>query len=80
MVKIRLFKTGAKSRTSYRIIATETRSKRNGKNLGILGFYDPKTNPATIKINLALVDEWLKKGAQITPAVKKLIEKQNVAK
>ena len=77
MVKIRLFKTGARNRPSYRIIAVETRSKRNGKNLGVLGFYDPKTKPATVKINQILIDEWLKKGAQMTPIVKKLIDQQN---
>lgn len=80
MVKIRLFKTGARNRTSYRIVATEARSKRNGKNLGVLGFYDPKTNPVTIKIDQVLVNKWLKKGAQLTPIVKKLIEQQNLNK
>ena len=80
MIKIRLFKTGARNRPSYRVIAAETRSKRNGKNLGVLGFYDPKTKPVTIKINQALVDSWIKKGAQMTAIVKKLIDQQNSAK
>ncbi len=73
MIKIRLAKTGGKNQISYRIVACETRSKRDGKNLGILGIYDPKTKPATIKINKEAIEAWLKKGAQLTPAVKKLI-------
>jgi small subunit ribosomal protein S16 len=73
MVKIRLAKTGKKNKISYRIVACETRSKRNGKNLAVLGFYDPKTKPAKIKINKEALDVWLKKGAQPTPAVKKLL-------
>jgi len=74
MVKIRLARTGAKNRISYRIVACEARSKRNGKTLAILGSYDPKTEPATIKINQELLNAWLKKGAQLTPAVKKLMK------
>lgn len=74
MVKIRLARTGAKNRISYRIVACEARSKRDGKTLAILGSYDPKTKPPTIKINQELLDAWLKKGAQITPAVKALIK------
>ena len=74
MVKIRLARTGAKNRISYRIVACEARSKRNGKTLSILGSYNPKTKPATIKINQELLNAWLKKGAQLTPAVKKLMK------
>ena len=73
MIKIRLARTGSRNLPSYRIVATETRSKRDNKNLAILGFYDPKTKPEMIKIDRALLDSWLKKGAQLTPAVKKLI-------
>jgi small subunit ribosomal protein S16 len=73
MIKIRLARTGSKNLPSYRIVASERRSKRDNKNLAVLGFYDPKTKPPTIKINQVLLNSWLKKGAQLTPAVKKLI-------
>ena len=73
MIKIRLARTGSKNLPSYRVVVTETRSKRDNKNLAVLGFYDPKTKPETIKIERALLDAWCKKGAQLTPAVKKLI-------
>jgi len=74
MVKIRLFRTGAKNQPSFRIVAAESRTKRNGKILEILGFYDPKTKPATIKIKLDRVEYWLSQGAQPTATVKKLLE------
>jgi len=73
MIKIKLAKNGAKNRASYRIIASEKRSKLNGKNLGVIGFYDPKTKPATVKIDKEILNGWLKKGAQLTPAVRKLL-------
>lgn len=73
MVKIRLSRTGTKNKPSYRIVVANERSKRNGKTLAILGFYNPKTSPPTIKINKVLLNHWLEKGAQLTPAVKKLI-------
>lgn len=73
MIKIRLSRIGSKNRPSYRIVAAETRSKRNGEPLANLGFYDPKTKPATVKIDKGLIESWLKKGAQLTPAVKKLL-------
>lgn len=75
MIKIRLARTGAKNRISYRIVACETRSKRNGKTLAILGFYDPKTKPATIKINKESLKHLLKQGAKMTTAVERLINK-----
>ncbi len=75
MVKIRLYKTGAKKRPSYRIVAIESQNKRNGKTLDIIGFYDPKTRPPTVKIDQKRLDKWVEKGAQLTPAVKKLLKK-----
>ena len=74
MVKIRLFKTGAKKRVSYRIVAIESQNKRNGKILDTIGFFDPKTNPSTVKIDKKLLKKWQDLGAQITPAVAKLIK------
>lgn len=76
MVKIRLSKTGAKKRSSFRIVAIESQNKRNGQILDILGFYDPKTKPPTIKISQKLVDKWLKQGAQLTTAFRKLIKNE----
>ena len=50
-VKIRLTRMGTKKRPSYRIVATDSRSPRDGKYLELIGFYNPLTNPAEIKID-----------------------------
>ena len=50
-VKIRLTRMGATKRPSYRIVATDSRSPRDGKYLEQIGFYNPLTNPAEIKVN-----------------------------
>lgn len=74
MVKIRLFRTGAKNNPSYRIVAADARVKRDGKILEVLGFFDPKTDPVTIKFKMDRVNQWLNQGAQPTKTVQKLIE------
>lgn len=74
MVKIRLFRTGARNQPSFRIVATDARVKRDGKILEVLGFYDPKTKPATVKIKMDRVKYWLSLGAQPTEVVKKIIK------
>lgn len=74
MVKIRLFRTGARNQPSFRIVAADARSKRDGKILEVLGFYNPKTNPVTVKMKMDRVGYWLNQGAQLTKAVKNLLE------
>jgi len=79
MVKIRLFKTGTKHKLSYRIVACDSRKKRNGAVLEIVGLYDPKTKPPTIKVDAARIKYWLKNGAQLSPTVRKLIENEKIS-
>ncbi|OGV89693.1 30S ribosomal protein S16 [Microgenomates group bacterium RBG_19FT_COMBO_39_10] len=75
MVKLRLIRTGKKNAPSYRIAAMDSRTKRNGRVIENLGFYDPKTKPTTIKFDRKRVDYWLSQGAQMTAVVKKLLKK-----
>jgi len=70
-VSIKLSRTGAKNRAYYRIIVAPTRSKRDGKNLGIIGNYDPKLK--THEIDTIKFNEWIKKGAIITEGVRKIL-------
>ena len=75
-VKIRLATVGKKNQIAYRIVATDTHTKRDGKFLEILGFYNPKSNAVEkLRIEKDKIDSWVKKGAIITPAVALLIEK-----
>ena len=77
-VKIRLAKTGKKHRISYRIVAQDTHSKRDGNFLEILGFYLPYEKKATsLKIKKDRVDFWITKGAKPTESVSKLLSKTN---
>lgn len=73
MIKIRLSRGGAKNQPLYRIVAIEKRRKGIGKNLEILGYYDPKKK--SHKLNKENYNKWVANGAQVSTTVKKLIEK-----
>ena len=79
-VKIRLTRMGAKKRPSYRIVATDTRSPRDGKYLELIGFYNPLSNPAEIKINEEVAMKWINNGAILTDTVKDLFKKAGIMK
>jgi len=72
MVKIRLARLGKKNNPFYRVVAVDSAKKLSGEFLAILGFWHPQQN--TIKIDKKSINEWVKKGAQISPAVKELME------
>jgi small subunit ribosomal protein S16 len=74
LLAIKLMRTGAKKRPSYRIIVKEKQSKRDGAYLENLGTYDPTREPAEIKLNLDRVHYWIEKGAQPTDTVGRLIK------
>lgn len=73
MVKIRLMRIGSKKRPFYRIVATDSRSPRDGKFLEILGFYDPRKKPHVLEVKTDRVQDWVDKGAQTSVRVEKLI-------
>ena len=75
MVKIRLSQTGSRNRRTYRIVAVEEGKKRDGRSVEILGFYNPLTKPQELQFKKDRIDYWVSKGAQITPAVKTLLQK-----
>ncbi len=79
-VKIRLTRMGSKKRPSYRIVATDSRSPRDGKYLELIGFYNPLTNPAEIKINEEVALKWIKNGAVLTDTAKDLFSKAGIMK
>lgn len=69
MVRIRLRRIGLKGQPSYRIIAADKESPRDGRYLEILGFYNPRTQPHTLDIKEDRVYDWLSKGAQPSESV-----------
>lgn len=75
MVKIRLQRQGKKKAPFYHIVVADSRTSRDGKIIEQIGTYDPMTNPATIVVDNAKVEQWIKNGAKPTDTVKALIEK-----
>jgi small subunit ribosomal protein S16 len=69
MVRIRLRRVGGKGQPSYRIVAAEKESPRDGRFLEILGFYNPRTEPATIQLHEDRIYDWMGKGAQPSESV-----------
>ncbi len=73
-VRIRLSRVGATKRPSYRVVAIDSRRPRDGRALEILGFYDPLTEPATVRIDAERFAAWVSKGALPSTTVAKLIK------
>lgn len=74
MLAIKLMRTGAKKRPSYRVVVKEKQSKRDGAYLENVGTYDPTRQPAEIKLKMDRVRYWIEKGAQPTDTVSRLIK------
>jgi small subunit ribosomal protein S16 len=74
-VKIRLARQGAKKNPFYRIVATESRSPRDGAHIEQLGIYDPTRNPAEFRYDEARMKHWLSKGAQPSDTIRELLKK-----
>lgn len=74
-VVIRLKRMGPKNRPLYKIVVIEKRSKRDGKNIEEIGFYNPLEKPPIINLNRQKWEDWLKKGAQPSSTVKEIAEK-----
>jgi small subunit ribosomal protein S16 len=73
-VKIRLMRMGKKKQPTYRVVAADSRSPRDGDFIEILGFYDPRTEPSTVQIDNAKAVKWLVTGAQPTDTVHRLLQ------
>ncbi len=76
--KIRLKRMGAKKRPFYRVVIADARAPRDGKFIEEIGYYDPATNPATIKIDEEKALKWLADGAKPSDTAKSLLQKQGI--
>ena len=74
MVKLRLMRMGKTKQPTYRVVAADSRSPRNGRFIEIVGHYNPRTEPSEITIDNDKAVKWLMQGAQPTERVKKLLE------
>lgn len=73
-VKIRLRRMGAKKAPFYRIVVADSRSPRDGRFIEEIGYYNPLTNPSTVKIDEDKAVQWVKNGAQPSDVVKRLFD------
>jgi small subunit ribosomal protein S16 len=77
-VRIRLTRVGATKRPSYRVVAIDSRKPRDGRSLEILGYYDPLTDPATVKIDADRLNAWIAKGAKPSDTVGRLMRQAGI--
>lgn len=73
-VKLRLMRFGKTKQPTYRVVAADSRSPRDGRFIEILGQYNPRNEPSIVNIDNAKAVKWLKDGAQPTERVQKLLE------
>jgi small subunit ribosomal protein S16 len=77
-VKIRLRRMGAHKRPFYRIVVADSRSPRDGRFIQELGYYNPLTDPADVKLDVESAKKWISTGAQPTDTVRALLKKAGV--
>jgi small subunit ribosomal protein S16 len=79
MLRIRLRRVGKKGATSYRIVVAEATAPRDGAYIEWIGQYDPKVDPPAITLKRDRADEWLRRGAQPSEAVQRILDKDKAA-
>jgi small subunit ribosomal protein S16 len=72
-VKLRLMRMGKKKQPTYRIVASDSRSPRDGRFIEVVGTYAPRSDPSVIEVDNARAVRWLAQGAQPTDTVRKLL-------
>ena len=79
-VKIRLTRMGKKKNPFYRVVVMDQRARRDGAAIEEIGYYNPMTDPAEIKIDAEKATKWLDNGAQPTATVRTLLKKSEIIK
>lgn len=74
-VKLKLTRLGSKKHPFYRVVAATDETRRDGRPLEFLGYYNPMTNPADVKLDVEKIRAWLGKGAEPTATVRSLFKK-----
>jgi small subunit ribosomal protein S16 len=79
MLSIRLRRTGSTKRPYYRVVVADSRAWRDGRFIEVLGHYDPRRNPAMVKIDADRAKHWIGKGARATDTVRSLLKRSTGA-
>ena len=80
MVKLRLKRMGAKKSPFYRIVVSDSRDRRDGREIEVIGNYDPRQNPAVVNLNEEKTLAWLNNGALPTDTVRNILSKEGIMK
>jgi small subunit ribosomal protein S16 len=75
MLVIRLRRAGSKKRPFFRVVVADSRAARDSSFVEVLGHYNPRTKPETLKLDRARLDHWLKAGAQPSDTVRTLVHR-----
>ena len=78
MLVIRLRRAGSKKRPFFRVVVTDSRAARDSSFVEVLGHYNPRTNPETLKLDRERLDHWLKAGALPSDTVRTLVDRAPV--
>jgi small subunit ribosomal protein S16 len=79
-LKLRLTRMGSKKKPFYRIVAVDSASRRDGRALDYVGYYNPMTEPAEIKFDQDKVKSWIELGAKPTDTVRSLLKNSGFSK
>ena len=80
MVKLRLKRMGAKKSPFYRIVVADSRDRRDGREIEVIGNYDPRKNPAVVNIDEEKTLKWLNNGALPSDTVRNILSKEGIMK
>ena len=76
--RMRLARVGSKKNPIYRVVVADSRARRDGRFIEIVGRYNPQTDPSTIEFNEDKVRDWLSKGVQPSDSVARLLKAKNL--
>ncbi len=79
MLAIRLRRTGSTKRPYYRVVVADSREPRDGRFVEVLGHYDPRRDPAVVKIDAERAQYWIGKGARPSDTVRSMLKKNKKA-
>ncbi len=74
MLMIRLARFGAKKKPFYRVVVIEKEKARDGRNIEVVGHYNPRTTPAAVDLKHERITHWVKNGAQMSDTVERLVK------
>jgi small subunit ribosomal protein S16 len=79
MLAIRMRRMGSKKRPSFRVVVIDSRAARDSRSVEVVGHYNPRTKPATVKLDKERIDHWVGQGARLSDTVRTLMARHQTA-